>query len=302
MEVPLLLQFSIALFTGMVAATFVPPVRRSIPRPIEVGLWIAFITVCVLGVASITDPNAREVSSSAVWGADQIINTSVGLMLGGVGSWISDNRFPIASWLVIIAGSDIFALMFLSSRRSGQAWQPRVWLREWMEVPIAAPVPVVAMRQPASDPLSGVNRRIAAWSAIGATMAMAKMVDVSIRLRDAVGPLETDRLTRAAAAGRSGSRARLHSLRDATSHLHFAARSWYSAAGEPVVSDLASRTARVARRGLKPLALKPGEIIDIQALLGAQSIGWYGPLTAGPFTSPGEHDAAESSRTDRLAS
>ena len=30
-EVPLLLQFSIALFTGMVAATFVPPVRKAIP-------------------------------------------------------------------------------------------------------------------------------------------------------------------------------------------------------------------------------------------------------------------------------
>ena len=299
---PLLLQFSIALFTGMVAATFVPPVRRAIPRPIEICLWIAFVTVCVLGVATLNDPNARELSTSAVWGADQIINTSVGLMLGGIAGWISDHRFPIASWLVILAGADILALMLLTSMRSRQQWQPRVRLGEWMEIPVARPQPAYAGPQPARERFERANRRVAAWSAIGATMALAKTVAVSLWLRDVIVPRQAERFARAAAAGRVESRERLHSLRDATAHLHFAARSWYEAAGEPVVNDLASRTARAARRSLKPVALKPGEIVDIQALLGAQSIGWYGPLTAGPLPSPGEHDAAESQRSDRLAS
>jgi hypothetical protein len=298
-----MLQFSIALFTGMVAATLVPPVRRAIPTPVEILMWVAFVTVCVLGVASINDPNARELSTAVLWGADQIINTTVGLMLGGVGIWISDHRFPIASWLVIIAGADIFALMFLGSLRTGQQRQPRVRLREWMEIPIPASEPVLARRQEAAaGPFAGANRRMAAWAAIGAAAALAKMVELSLRVRDVMVPRHAGRLAHAGAVGRAQSRARLESLRDATAHLQFAARSWYAAAGEPVINDLASRTARAARRSLKPVALRPGEIVDIQALLSAQSIGWYGPLTAGPLPSPGEHDAAESQRSDRLAS
>jgi hypothetical protein len=299
-EVPLLLQLSIALFTGMVAATLVPPVRRSIPRPAEIFLWVAFVTVCVLGVASINDPKARELSTSAVWAADQIINTTVALLLGGVGSWISDHRLEIASWLVIMAGADIFALMFMGSLRSGKPWQPRVRLGEWMEIPIPASEPAL-VRGP--DPLAGANRRIAAWSAIAATAALAKMVDVSLWMRDEMIPRRAGRPAQEVAdGGRAGSRGRLEGLRDATAHLQFAAISWYEAAGEPVVNELASRTARAARRSLKPPAFEPGEVIDLQALLSAHSIGWHGPQTAEPLPSPGEHDAAEAQRTDRLAS
>src|SRR5215831_13300772 len=105
--VPLLLQFSIALFTGMVAATFVPPVRRAIPRAVEIFLWAAFVTVCVVSVADINDPSARELSTSAAWGADQIISTAVALLIGGLGGWIIDNKILIA----IVAGADILALM-----------------------------------------------------------------------------------------------------------------------------------------------------------------------------------------------
>lgn len=299
MEVPLLLQLSVALFTGMVAATLVPPVRRAIPQPIEILLWVGFVTVCVLGVASINDPNARELSTSVVWGADQIVNTTVGLLVGGIGTWISDHRFQITSWLVVIAGADIFALILLGSLRRGQPWQPRVLLGEWMEIPLSAPEPAVARRR---DPLAGANRRIAAWSAIAVTAVLAKMVDVSLWIREVTVPRQAGRLADAAKVSRARSQARLEGLRDATAHLEFAARSWYEAAGEPVINDLASRTARAARRSLKPMRLKAGEVIDIQALLSAQSVGWYRPLTADPMLSPGEQDAAEAQPTDRLAS
>ncbi|TMF64308.1 MAG: hypothetical protein E6I17_14330, partial [Chloroflexi bacterium] len=79
MEMPLLLQFSIALFTGMVAATFVPPIRRSIPRPVEVLLWVALITACAIGLSSVTSENARNLTTSVVWATDQVINTILGL-------------------------------------------------------------------------------------------------------------------------------------------------------------------------------------------------------------------------------
>jgi len=308
-EVPLLLQFSIALFTGMVAATFVPPVRRSIPTPVEILLWVGFLTVCVLGVASITDPNARELSASAAWGADQIINTMVGLTLGGFGGWILDHRFPIASWLVIVAGADIFGLMFLRSMRSAGPWRPRIRLREWMELPVPEPAVVVARRRriPA-DPLADVNRRLVAAGAIAGTAALARLIDLSIWVRDVMVPREARRLAQAAATGKVESHARLEALRYATAHLQYAARSWYAAAGEPAINGLAAkagsaaRTARAARPGLSPTALRPDQVIDIHALMSAQSLGWYGPLHTAPNESPGEQDDAESQRPDRLAS
>src|SRR2546429_1939011 len=288
-EVPLLLQFSIALFTGMVAATFVPPVRRSIPKPVEILLWVGLVSVCVLGVASITDPNARELSASAAWAANQILNTLVGLALGGFGGWILDHRFPIASWLVIIAGTDIFALMFLHSMRRAQPWRPRIRLREWMELPVPEPPTATARRRLVlADPLADVNRRLAATGAIAGTAALAKMIDFSIWVRNIMVPREARRLARVAVVGRVESQARLEGLRDATAHLQYAARSWYAAAGEPAISGLAVkagsavRTARAARQGLSPSALRPGQVIDIHALMSAQSLGWYGPLTAAP--------------------
>ena len=298
MEVPLLLQFSIALFTGMVAATFVPQVRRSIPRVVEVFLWIALVTACMLGVLSVTDPEARELSASAVWAVDQVLNTLVGLLLGGIGVWIADHHFSIASWLVILAGADIFALMLIGSLRSARPWQPRVRLREWMELPIAAVAPA---RRPVvvADPVINLNRRLAAAGAVAGTAALTGVLDASIWFRDVMLPRQAQRLTQAAKSGRVESRARLESLREASAHLHYAARAWYVAAGKPAINGLVVK----AQRELRPVTLRPDQVVDIQALLSAQSIGWYGPLSIVPTsTNSGDHDVVEPQQSDRLAS
>jgi hypothetical protein len=307
-ELPLLFQFSIALFTGMVAATFIPPVRKAIPRPVEVLLWVALIVACGLGLLSVTDENARSLTTSVLWGTDRVLNTIVGLLLGGLAGWIVDNRFVIATWLVIVAGIDVLALILLRSMRNARSSEPRVRLREWMEMPVPVVAPARA-RAASADPLVDVNRRIAAAGAVLGAAMLAKSVDLSIWIRNVMLPREARRLAQAAQAGRVGSRARLESLRDAAAQLQFAARAWYVAAGEPAVSGLAVkagdavRTARAARKSLRPAALRPGQVIDIEALLSAQSIGWYGPLTAGPTEQPrGEKDADKPQQTDRLAS
>jgi hypothetical protein len=289
----------------MVGATFVPPVRRSIPKAAEVFLWIALVVTCALGVMSITDPNARELSTSAAWAADQIVGTLLGLMLSGVGAWVSEHRFSIAIWMIAIAGADIFALMFIGSWRSGRAWQPRVRLREWMELPVpAAPAPALAAI--ANDPLADLNRRLAAASAFVAATALTKLLDASIWFRDVILPRQARRLAHIAEVGRVSSRARLESLRDASAHLQYAAGAWYAAAAEPALNGIAVMAADVAQtahRSLQPAKLRSGQIIDIQALLSAQSIGWYGPMTAGPMPpSHGEPDVSESQESDCLAS
>jgi hypothetical protein len=307
--VPLLLQFSIALFTGMVAATFVPPVRRSVPRLAEVVLWVALITACVLGVMSVTDKNARDLSMAAVWAAEQVVNTIFGLLLGGVGAWIHEHRFAIASWLIIVAGADVLALMLIRSMRSATPWTPRVRLGEWMELPPAGPA--LPARQPAADPLAAVNRRLAAATAVLATAALAQMAVFSVWLR---GAMQTQAVRMR--PDRLNARSRLESLRDATAHLHFAARAWYEGAGQPAMStvaekasDAATWTARTAGRGLKPAAERAGQVIDIRALLGAQSLGWYGPMGLVPVDASGERESlrgeiseSDPQRPDSLAS
>lgn len=288
----------------MVAATFVPPIRKSIPKVVEVGLWIALFTVCALGVLSVTDPNARDLAAATVWAADQIINTIAGLLFGALASWIADNRFTVSTWLVILAGVDVFLLMLFNSIRSAAPWKPRVRLREWMELPV--PAPVVKRRPVAADPWAGANRRLAGASALAAAAMLAWSVDLSIRTRDVV---RTRQVHRAARAGADGSRAWLESVRDAVAQMQFAARSWYTAAGEPAMKGVAERgtgamrTARAATRRLRDGALRPDHVIDIRALTNAPSIGWYGRLGAADADSTrGEDDATDSQRPDSLAS
>jgi hypothetical protein len=300
-EVPLLLQFSIALFTGMVAATFVPPVRRVIPRAVEVLLWIAFLFVCVVGVIGVTDPNARELTSSAVWGVERLINTAAGLLFGWVGAWIYDNRLMIAIATGIVAAIDYFALGLYRSLRRPRGWQPRVRLREWMEMPPARPV----VPQPAGAQ-RGVNRRLVAAVALVGASLLSGAIDFTIWMRDVTMPRQTERLARAAQASRVQSRAGLDSLRDSAAHLRFAARAWYAAAGAPAVSRIAVKAndaVRIAAAGGHRAGWTSGEVVDIQALLSAQSIGWYGPLSIGSsIPANGEQDGPESERPDRLAS
>ncbi len=296
MEAPLLLQFSIALFTGMVAATFVPPVRKSIPRTAEVALWIGFLTVCLLGVIRVTDPSARELSASLVWAGEQVLDALAGLMFGSIGAWISDHRFSIASWLLIVGGTDMFALMLIRSMRSARPWQPRVRLGEWMELPVHEPASVRA-NVVALDPIAVLNRRLARAGTVAGAALLAVIVHAATWYRDVLLPREAVRLTHALRAGRDCSRSRLETMRDAGAHLQFAARAWYTAAGEPVISAAIHTVAAAQRR-------RPGQVIDLKALLNAQAIGWYGPLGGMPNHIPEEErDAPESlQQTDRLAS
>jgi type IV secretory pathway TrbD component len=303
-ELPLLLQFSIALFTGMVAATLVPPVRRAIPKQLELALWMGLVAVCVLGIIGIADPRTRELTSSAVWGVDQIVNTSVGLMLGGVAGWISDNRFPISTWLALLAGVDLVVVALIRSTRRAQGWQPRVRLGEWMEMPSHANF--AAEPAPRPEPWAGLDRRLAASRAVARAQVSSSLVALATWMRHAVLTQGAQHLARATEVGRGESRATVESIREATSHLQFAARSWYTAAGVPMVNDLGTKANHAVRRAAAAgkRSAKRGKVLDVQALISAQSIGWYGPMTAGTplLPPPSEQDVPESQRSDSLAS
>jgi hypothetical protein len=265
MGTAVLLQFSIAVLTGMVAATFFPPVRKSIPRPIESLLWIALVLVCLLGILSITDASARNLTTSVIWGTDHVVNTVVALILGGIAAWIMENRLPITTCLLAIAGADTLALLIVRAARRARPRQPRLRLREWMEVPM--PAPRVAVPAPA-----GVAAPANPGVAAGATVLGAAMRTTRAGVAGWIGEV-------ALPTGRVGSRAGLESLRNIAGQLGYAARAWYVAAGEPMVSGIATRAGEAARLG---------QVIDIQT-------HWRGQLR-------GEQGADRPPKSDRLAS
>ena len=284
----MLIEFSIALCTGMVAATLLPPVRKSIPRPIEAAMWTALVVACVIGVLSITNPNARELTASAFWGVDQVIKTLVGLLGAGVLSWLAEHRFTIATWVTFVFLADLLALAMLHSYRRSLGWRPRVRLAEWMELPRIGPA-----KQPVVVPyaLDDLNRKWAAATAFAGAALLTWLVHFLIWARDVLLPRQAERLARAAAAGSVESRARLESLRDAAALLQFAARAMYTVAGAPAVSGLAERATK---------GFGSGKVAEIRVLLSAQSIGWYRPVRA--LMDEGEEDEDESGQTGRLAS
>lgn len=300
-DVPLILQFSIALVTGMVAATLVPPVRRVVPRPVEIALWAVLVVVCVIGVLSITNPRARELTASAFWGVDQVLSTLVSLVGAGFVGWLIDNRFAIANFGLVAFGIDVMALALLTSFRKGRGWQPRVRLYEWMELPRES-----VAAQPAEAPyaLDGLNRKWAAAMVVAGAAGLTWLVNFTIWARDVLLPNQAERLARAAATGRVESRARLETLRDTAAQLQFAARSWYAVAGATAVNGFATKATEVALaigRSAEEAELRPGRMVDIRILLSAQSLGWYGPIRPAP-TVRAEEDEDESQQTGRLAS
>ena len=298
----MLLEFSIALCTGMVAATLLPPVRKSIPRPIEIGMWAVLIVACAIGVLSISNPNARELTTSASWGVDQVITTLVGLLGAGVLGWLAEHRFTIATWVTFVFLADILALAVLYSYRHRHGWQPRVRLVEWMELPRLAPA-----QQPVTVPfaLDGLNRKLAAATTLAVAAFLTWFVNFSIWMRDVLLPRQAERVARAAAAGRVESRARLESLRDTASQLQFAARAMYTVAGAPAVSGIAEKATEAMRSaggGQRAAAeFASVKVAEIRVLLSAQSIGWYGTVNPAPVNQ-GEEEGDESAQAGRLAS
>lgn len=300
-DVPLILQFSIALVTGMVAATLVPPVRRVVPRPVEIALWAVLVVVCVIGVLGITNPRARELTASAFWGVDQVLSTLVSLVGAGFEGWLIDNRFAIANFGLVAFGIDVMALALLTSFRKARGWQPRVRLYEWMELPRES-----VAAQPAEVPyaIDRLNRKWAAAMVVTGAALLTWLVNFTIWARDVLLPSQAERLARAAATGRVTSRARLETLRDTAAQLQFAARSWYAVAGATAVNGFATKATEAARtigRSAEEAELRPGRMVDLRILLSAPSLGWYGPARPAP-TVHAEEDEDESQQTGRLAS
>jgi hypothetical protein len=298
---PLGLQLSIAVCTGMVAATFAPSVRRSIPRWFEAALWVALIFVCWLGVASISQPQVRELTDSVNWAVGRIFNTLLGLAGASLMDTLAANRFAIASAVVFVFWTSLLALALISSRRQGLGWQPEVRLREWMVLP-RAEAPAAAAAPVGASAIEELNERLAAASAVAGAAAATWSVQFLIWARDVGLPRAEARLALAAAVGRVETKVWLESVRETARELESGARTRFAASG-PEVNKLALRVAAIlngvvdAEQRLVPGAKTIAQVVDLQALRIAQTLGRIDKAAVSPDEK--EDDAEQS---DRLAS
>ena len=296
------MQFTIALCAGLVAATLAPAVRRSIPRWFEMTMWAALIFVCWIGIASIKEPHVRELTDSVNWAVGRIATTLLGLAGANVRDVLLANRFTIANAAVTLFGADLLALALLSSYREGRAWQPQVRLGEWMELPVAAASPATAAEL-APSAIDDLNVRLAAATATAGAAAATWSTQFLIWARDVGLPRAEKRLALAAAMGRVETKVWLESVRETAHEVELAARNRYAGTA-PEVNKLALRVAAIlngvveAEQRIVSGKQNLAQVVDIQALRIAQSLGRLGPETS---TDEKEEENGPE-HTDRLAS
>jgi hypothetical protein len=296
------LQFSIALCSVLVAATLAPNIRRVMPRWFEIGLWVALIFVCWLGIASIKDPQARELTTSINWALGKMVNTMIGLAGLSVVDVLHANRFAIANAVVTLFAADLLALALLWSYREGRGWQPKVRLGDWMELP-AAPVSVL-VQAPQPYAVDELNERLAAATVTAGAAAATWSVQFLIWARDIGLPRAEKRLALAAAVGRVESNVLLEAVRETARDLENGARDLV-AASSPEVNKLALRVAAIlngvtdAEQRVSPSAGNLAQVVDIQALRIAQSLGRSGRAQS---TEKKDEIDNDPEHPDRLAS
>jgi hypothetical protein len=286
----------------MVAATLAPAVRRSIPRWFEIAAWVALIFVCWLGIASIKEPHARELTDSVNWAAGQIATTLLALAGAGVHDALVANRFTIANAMVTLLGADVLALALISSYKDGRGWQPQVRLGEWLEFP-AATATTPAAAEPVTDAIEELNERWAAATTTAGAAAATWSVQFLIWARDVGLPRTEERLALAVAVGRVETKVWLESVRETARELQAGAHTFYEESA-PEVNKLALRVAAIlngvtdAEQRLTPGTRHLAQVVDIQALRIAQSLG-----RSGRSTSTDENvEENDPEHTDQLAS
>lgn len=279
-------EFLIALFAGLLAFAIM---RRGTSRPVELVLWIGLVWVCVLGITSTHDKQARQLTQAAVWGSTQIMGSMAGLMGQGFMGWVSQNRILVADWVVLIFGLDLLALVILRTHRRSAGWQPRVRLRDWMEMPRPGTAAVQPALAPAGSGVDEINQRFNRWAPVAATSAATRLTLFVLWSLEVVLPA-TARKLRAVALAADGARHRV------------TAADWHGIMAEPRRLSEVVDFETLSQRAASVRGWASGAIDEVAT---APQFDWMSGYAALPprFDGEVEDDGTdERDRRDRLAS
>ena len=262
--------------------------RRGTSRPIELVLWIGLIWVCVLGVTSTHNAQARQLTQATVWGSTQIMGTLAGLLGQGFTGWLGQNRVAVADWVVLIFGLDLLAIVLLRTHRSSAAWQPRVRLRDWMEMPRPSKTPVTAMA-PATSGVDELNERFNRWAPVATAGALTRTTLFLLWCVEVLMPA-TGRRLREGALAANGARRRV------------ASAGWPGMLAEPRRLSEVIDIDTLARRTASFRGWASGALDQVGS---APQFDWMGGYAAQPPRIDGgieDDDTDERDRRNRLAS
>jgi hypothetical protein len=170
-----------SLIGAFVAMALVVTFRRGTSRVIEFAVWIGLIWVCIVAVTGGGDPQARALTTAAVWGSAQVAGMVIDLARQDVLRWAYETRFLIADWVVLLVGVDVLLLALVATRRQADGGMPMTKLREWWVLPRARAT------QTQLAPVTGVdalNRRFSAWCGPATTATAMAATLFLIWLRD----------------------------------------------------------------------------------------------------------------------
>lgn len=278
-------EFLIALFAGMVAFAIL---RRGTSKPVELVLWIGLVWVCILGVTSAHDAQTRQLTQAAVWGSTQIMGTMAGLLGQGFMGWVSQNRMAVADWVVLIFGLDLLAIVLLRTHRTSAGWQPRVRLRDWMEMPRSSRTPVPAVA-PATSGVEDLNERFNRWAPVATAGALTRLTLFLLWSVEVVMPA-TGRRLREGVLAANEARQRI------------AAAEWRRMLAEPRRLTEVIDIDTLARKTASVRGWASGAIDHVGS---APRFNWIGGYVTMPPGLDGEMDedgTDERDRRDRLAS
>ena len=273
----------IALFAGMVGFAIL---RRGTPRSVEIVLWIGLIWVCVLGITSTHDKQTRELTSAAAWGATQTVGTVAGLMGQTFVAWLSAHRIEVATWVVLAFGVDLLAIVLLLTHRQAIGWQPRVRLRDWMELPRPAkPQPALV---PVASGVDELNAKFNRWAPLATAGALMQATLFLIWSLDVFVPVAARRLRDAAFAAERARRRVAHGA--------------HGVLEEPARLTKVVDIETLANRAASVRGWAGGALSEVAS---APQLGWmsgYQNLQPGMDGEIEDDEAQERDRRDQLAS
>lgn len=110
----------------------------------------------------------------------------------------------VADWIVLIFGLDLLAIVLLRTHRTSVTWQPRVRLRDWMEMPRLGKLQPSPAR--AASGVDELNERFNRWAPLATAAALTQLTLFLIWSLDVLMPATGRRLRAAVIAAQNARR------------------------------------------------------------------------------------------------
>lgn len=137
------LRLAIASLAGLLLVLSIPPLRRrlpglrSCPAGLELLLWLGFVSLCLVALASVRTIRSTELSQATARAALNVAGQAIDSLLGPKAIWMSAHQpgVDLVTAGIVGLGCVIVAARAVTGLR--RALQPRPHLGDWWEVKLS---------------------------------------------------------------------------------------------------------------------------------------------------------------------